>query len=128
MHHSRHSAGLLYEKLMKMHQHAFMARRFDVAYHLLAAALHAAEEAQDQDRVIEVEILAKERQAAIDREQRNTATSSLPVTRGVATRFTLLAATAAAMRADSMAVESEGGTQESRRKVGDGGHTFSTGA
>jgi len=41
----RKPADRLYRRLIELHNEAFDAGRLDVAYHLLAASLHAAEEA-----------------------------------------------------------------------------------
>jgi hypothetical protein len=106
MHHIRQTAAQLYENLLHMYRHAFASQRFEVAYHLLAAALHSAEEAENQDWLIEVEMSSKEGQAEIDRAHPDSAISSTSSgARGNVALFTALAATAAAMRGKLIAQE-----------------------
>jgi hypothetical protein len=59
-------AGQLYDRIMDMHEQAFRDRRFDVAYHLLAAALHAAEELNSVELLSHISEVAATRQKSID--------------------------------------------------------------
>jgi hypothetical protein len=92
------SAALLYDHLMELHGRLFAARRLEAAYHVLAAALHVAEELDDVERLSFIQRLAGNWQAEVDR--------ALPVhpmssgsakRRGNAARFTTLALTAKAV-------------------------------
>src|SRR5215510_11591892 len=56
----------LYNAIIGLNAMAAEARAFEVAYHLLAAALHAAEDSNDVDAVEEVIRLAIDQGAAID--------------------------------------------------------------
>jgi hypothetical protein len=92
-------ADKLYRTLMQMHEEAFAAGMFEVSYHLLAAAMHAAEDANDVDRLKAVEGLATQRQAEIDRTQPHHSVSSASAGgRGNFALFTSLSATAGAAR------------------------------
>jgi hypothetical protein len=62
----REPADQLYRRLLEIHNQAFEAERFELGYHVLAAALHAAEELNDNDLLTEVGRLAEERQKKID--------------------------------------------------------------
>jgi hypothetical protein len=93
------TAAELYAQLLEMYRTAFGERRFEISHHLLAAALHAAEEASDLTGLAQVEKLAAESQSAIDRNQSSVAMSSESSgSRGNVARFTALAATARAVR------------------------------
>ena len=63
---NREPADQLYQRLMEIHNQAFEAGRFELGYHVLAAALHAAEELNDADLLTEVGELAQHRQKKID--------------------------------------------------------------
>jgi hypothetical protein len=94
-----YEADKLYGTLMQIHEETFDAGLFEVSYHLLAAALHAAEEANDIERLTQVETLAKQRQAEIDRTQPQHKVSSASANgRGNFALFTSLAAIAGAAR------------------------------
>jgi hypothetical protein len=60
-------AGQLYDRIMQMHQQSFREARFEVAYHLLAAALHAAEELSDLELLSRIADVAAKCQESIDR-------------------------------------------------------------
>src|SRR5215218_1311433 len=97
--HAEQEADKLYRILMQMHEEAFAAGLFEVSYHLLAAALHAAEELNDTERLTRVETLATQRQAGIDRTQPQHKVSSASANgRGNFALFTALSATAGAAR------------------------------
>jgi hypothetical protein len=59
-------ARQLYERILDMHEQAFRDGRFDLAYHLLAAALHAAEELNSIDLLSDISDLAAKSQKSID--------------------------------------------------------------
>jgi hypothetical protein len=93
------TAGELYTQLLEMYRTAFAERRFEISHHLLAAALHAAEESRDLAGLAQVEKLAAESQSTIDRSQSSsTMSSESSGGRGNISRFTALAATARAVR------------------------------
>ena len=92
-------ADKLYRTLMQMHEETFDAGLFEVSYHLLAAALHAAEEVNDIERLARLETLATQRQAEIDRTQpRHKVSSASANGRGNFALFTSLSAIAGAAR------------------------------
>jgi len=96
---TREPAEQLFERLLEMHQAAFENRRFDVAYHLLAAALHAAEELQSAERLSAVETLAEERQRALDaQEPVHRLSTSSANHRGSVPQYTALVGIAHAIR------------------------------
>jgi hypothetical protein len=87
----------LYDHLMDLHGQVFTAERFEAAYHVLAAALHVAEELDDVERLSAIERLATNRQAHVDRAQPAHVMSSGSATaRGNTARFAALALTARA--------------------------------
>jgi hypothetical protein len=93
------AADRLYDRLVQLHTEAFEAGRYELAYHLLAAALHAAEELNSADLLHQVERMAGARQADIDRfhpEHKVSTASSHG--RGNFSLFTALAGTASAVR------------------------------
>lgn len=59
-------AARLYEAAMTLSQSAFATRHYAVAYHELAAALHAAADLGDDARLAEVEGVAEEQGAWLD--------------------------------------------------------------
>jgi hypothetical protein len=92
-------AELLYDHLMDLHGQAFDAERFEAAYHVLAAALHVAEELDDVERLSAIERLAANRQGRLDStEPRHVMSSGSASVRGNTARFTALALTAKAAR------------------------------
>jgi hypothetical protein len=85
-----------------------------VAYHLLAAALHLAEEFGDAHLVAELEVLAGNRQHSIDRIQpEHRISSSAARLRGTMPVFTSLAHTAAAAK---VRTEADAALKRHRRK------------
>ena len=60
------SADELYRNLLQMHGDAFQAGRYELGYHLLAAAFHAADELEHVDLLTEVGALAETRQREVD--------------------------------------------------------------
>jgi hypothetical protein len=94
-----HEADKLYRTLMQMHEETFDAGLLEVSYHLLAAALHAAEKVNDIERLGRLETLATQRQAEIDRTQPQHKVSSASANgRGNFALFTSLSAIASAAR------------------------------
>jgi hypothetical protein len=86
-----------YQRIMDLHFEAFAAERFEAAHHVLAAALHVAEEMSSTERLSDIQRLSEERQAEIDRIQPVHAISTTSsATRGSIARFTSLAGTARA--------------------------------
>jgi hypothetical protein len=59
-------ARQLYDRIIAMHAQAFREQRFDLSYHLLAAALHAAEELNSIDLLSDISDLATKCQETID--------------------------------------------------------------
>ena len=59
-------AALLYDHLMELHRQLFATERYEAAYHVLAAALHVAQEVEDIERLGNIERLARSRQADVD--------------------------------------------------------------
>lgn len=89
----------LYQALMQLHQDSFEEGRFEVAYHTLAAALHAAEEINNAELLTTIQSLATKRQAEIDRIWPEHKVSSASARRrGNHPLFTALAATTGAAR------------------------------
>src|SRR5262245_21468747 len=56
----------LFTAIISLNSEAAKAREFEVAYHLLAAALHAAEKTNDEDGIEDVRRLATDQGAAVD--------------------------------------------------------------
>ena len=56
----------LYTSIVSLNRSAADARQFEVAYHLLAAALHAAEVSGDKGQIEEVIQLARQQGSAVD--------------------------------------------------------------
>jgi hypothetical protein len=89
----------LYKGLMQMQEQAFEAGRFQVAYHLLAAALYAAEELNSIELLEELGALASNRQAELDRkEPAHPISSASAHGRGNSALFATLAKTAGPAR------------------------------
>jgi hypothetical protein len=72
----------LYTSIIKLNGKAAEARAFEVAYHLLAAALHAAEMSNDEDRIQAVIQLAIGQGAAVDAIEDHPMASAHAVHRG----------------------------------------------
>lgn len=89
----------LYQKLLAMHEDAFVAGRFDLAYHVLAAALHAAEEVPSIELLMAVRDLAEKRQEALDTMEPQHRLSSLSAgRRGHTAQYTALATIATSIK------------------------------
>ena len=89
----------LYQRLMQMQQQAFAAGRFEVAYHLMAAAVHAAEELNRVELLDDLEALASSRQKELDQgTPSHTISTAAAHGRGNSPLFSTLATTAAAAR------------------------------
>jgi hypothetical protein len=63
---SRLSADQLYQHLLQLHDDAFEAERYELSYHVLAAALHAAEELDSPELLKSLQKVAANRQSQID--------------------------------------------------------------
>ena len=93
-------ADKLYDRLMQMQERAFEAGRFQVSYHLLAAAVHAAEELKRAGLLDQLAELANSRQEDLDRREPMHAISTASAQgRGNSALFATLATTANAARA-----------------------------
>jgi hypothetical protein len=94
------TADKLYQRLMQMQEQAFREGRFEVSFHLLAAAVHAAEELKNIALLEELAVLANSRQEELDRKEPVHAISTAAAHgRGNSALFTTLATTANATRA-----------------------------
>jgi hypothetical protein len=82
---------------MEMHEEAFAEGRLELGYHVLAAALHAAEEIDSLDPLAEIGRLAEQRQREVDSMRPEHRLSSHSARRrGNPAQYTALAAIAAA--------------------------------
>jgi hypothetical protein len=94
------AADKLFQHLMQMQEQAFRDRRFEVSFHLLAAAVHAAEELKSVGLLKELGALASSRQEELDRKEPVHAISTAAAqARGNSALFATLATTANATRA-----------------------------
>jgi hypothetical protein len=92
-------ARQLYQRLVLMHEEAFAAGRFELGYHVLAAALHAAEELEDLELLNQLGRVAETRQQEIDAGYSAHRLSSTSARRrGNPAQYSTLAAIAAAAR------------------------------
>jgi hypothetical protein len=118
----REPAELLYHHLMDLHDRAFGEARFEAAYHVLAAALHVAEELGSVEWLSNIRRLATDRQEEIDRTFPDHGISSASsLSRGNVARFTTLALTAKAMSgriAADRALERSQGRRDSPPRPG----------
>jgi hypothetical protein len=115
----REPADLLYYHLMELHGQAFDEARFEASYHVLAAALHVAEELGSVEWLGTIRRLATDRQEEIDRTLPDHGISSASsLSRGNVARFTTLALTAKAMSGRIMA---DRALERSRGGGGSGG-------
>jgi len=93
------AADKLYQRLMQMQEEAFKAGRFEVSYHILAAAVHAAEELNSVALLEEIGVLATARQAGLDaRDSTHTISTASAQGRGNPALFANLSVTANAAR------------------------------
>ena len=96
---SRPPADQLYQHLLQLHNDTFEAERYELSYHVLAAALHAAEELNSVELLTHVQTVAAKRQAEIDRLQpEHRISSEAAKARGNFALFTSLANIAVAAR------------------------------
>jgi hypothetical protein len=96
---SRPPADKLYQHLLQLHHDTFEAQRYELSYHVLAAALHAAEELNSVALLTNVQSVAANRQAEIDQLQPEHRISSMAAkVRGNFALFTSLANIAGAAR------------------------------
>jgi hypothetical protein len=96
---SRQPADELYEHLLQLHDDTFEAERYELSYHVLAAALHAAEELNSVELLKSVQGVAAKRQAVIDQlRPQHRISSEAAKGRGNFALFTSLANIAAAAR------------------------------
>lgn len=106
----------LRQDLRSLYERAFAARQHEVAYHVLAALLHAGEKLADVELLAEVDALAQRHLAWLDaNEPRHTHSSTSADSRGSPSIFAQLSATAAAARARVKA-EALQRRQEQRRR------------
>jgi hypothetical protein len=92
-------ARQLYDRIMGMHDQTFREGRYDLAYHLLAAALHAGEELNNVELLDQIGALAAKCQRIIDSLKPDHRLSSNSAKhRGNHAQFTALTAIAAAAK------------------------------
>jgi hypothetical protein len=89
----------LYRHLIDLHEAAFQSGRYELGYHLLAAALHAAEDLDDLDLLSDLGKLAQEAQTEIDRQSPTHRLSSTAAKkRGNPAQYSSLVAIVAAVK------------------------------
>lgn len=86
----------LYADILALNRSAAAASQYEVAYHLLAAALHAAEIAGDTNRIETVVRLAAEQGAVVNRQVAHPLAAVNAKARGNTPMYESLAATARA--------------------------------
>ena len=92
-------ARQLYDRIMGMHEQTFGEGRYDLAYHLLAAALHAAEELNSIELLDHIADRAAKCQRSIDGlNPQHRLSSNSAKHRGNHAQFTALTAIAAAAK------------------------------
>jgi hypothetical protein len=84
----------LYEQILSLNATAAEAGQFEVAYHLLAAALHAAATGRDRSRIEAVIRLADNQGAAVEAAHDHPMSASNARTRGHSPLYDTLMATA----------------------------------
>jgi hypothetical protein len=87
----------LFHEILELNRRAVTSDSFEVAYHLLAAALHAAE--GDVDRIDAVIALAREQAEAVDGRPNHALSSDRAAQRGTTPLYRSLVSTAEAKRA-----------------------------
>jgi hypothetical protein len=93
------STDHLYRHLLDLHEEAFRASRFELSYHLLAAALHAAEDRDSVELLTEVGTLAEQCQQKVDALRPDHRLSSASARkRGNPAQYAALVSIAAAVR------------------------------
>jgi hypothetical protein len=100
--HHAHAGGMpnLYQRVLQLNQAASHAHEYEVAYHLLAAALHAAKTDSQIDEVVQ---RATEQQSEVDAQPEHRLSASQAQKRGNAPLFGSLVLIANARRADMKA-------------------------
>jgi hypothetical protein len=86
----------LYSEILALNQIAVAARQYEVAYHLLAAALHAADVGHDTKRIEAIVRLATEQGAAVNSRADHPMAAVNARARGNTPMYDSLAATARA--------------------------------
>jgi len=86
----------LYDQILRLNAAAVQARHFEVAYHLLAAALHAAEASSDLLRIDQVVRLADQQGSALESVADHPMSASNAKKRGNNAMYESLVATARA--------------------------------
>lgn len=90
----------LYPRLLTLYEAAFRERRHEIAFHLLSAAAHAADDAGDTEALESVERLARDHLAWLDAHDAEHRLATFAArTRRHESVFTNLAATVNSMRA-----------------------------
>lgn len=84
----------LYKSIVRLNESAVYTGQFEVSYHLLSAALHAAEAAGDRERIEAVIRLAGQQASAIDAEPDRPPSTQHAAQRDSTPLFESLAATA----------------------------------
>ena len=95
------AANMLLSELLELNRRAFDVGNFEIAYHVLAAALHAAED--DIDSIDAVSELAQAQAEAVDARQDHPMSSERAEQRGTIPLFRSLMKTAEAKRAQARA-------------------------
>jgi len=95
----------LYTAIIRLNAEAAEAQAFEVAYHLLAAALHAAENSTDEHGIEEVIRLATDQGAAVDALEDHPMASINAARRGTTPLYATLATMARAKLAQINAHE-----------------------
>lgn len=88
------SGGTFYDRILTLNAAAAESGQFEMAYHLLAAALHSAEVQRDRYAMEEVIRLAAEQGATVDAAGDHPMSSSKAKKRGTVPLYESLAATA----------------------------------
>ena len=92
-------ARALYDRIMGMHEQTFREGRYELAYHLLAAALHAAEELNNEELLNQLGDIAVSCQKKIDAlKPEHRLSSNSAKHRGNHAQYTALTAIAAAAK------------------------------
>jgi hypothetical protein len=115
---NREAADQLYDHLLQMHDEAFEAGRFDLSYHLLAAALHAAEEMEDFARLTAIQVTAEQRQQTLDdrKPAHHMSTASARERGNTAAQYTALSSIAGAVKGRMAAHHAVGRGQQFMKK------------
>jgi len=120
---SETAARALLEQLLRINAAAYEAGRYGVAYHVLAAALHCAEELGDLELATAVQHRAEHQQAELDRtEPAHQLSTVAAMSRGTNALFTSLGRTAhaAATRIKGQIAQEHAGAVRRRHLPGAG--------